>query len=55
MILRYLYYLTKISVGTERWYNVYKAWSKFGHFLGSDYEKLLKELSSFDKKYRVKK
>lgn len=55
MILRYLYYLTYMTSGTDAWKGCYDAWQKLSTFISAEeYEKILKDLMEFNKKYVFK-
>jgi len=56
MILRYLYFLTRMNSGTDRWNECYKAWELYGNNIGIEkYEEMLKFLRKFIDKYEIKK
>lgn len=55
MILRYLYFLTHMESGQNRWAACYEAWTQFGRQVGhEDYEELLKDLREFHDRYGIK-
>ena len=56
MILRYLYFLTRVSAGTEKWKVFYDAWNEFSDTIDNEeYERMTKDLRVFNKKYSTKK
>lgn len=56
MQLRYLYFLTMMYSGTERWKEYYEAWGRMSKRLDpEEYAELIDKITAFNKKYRVKK
>ena len=56
MQLMYLYFLTKMNSGTERWNECYEAWDRLGNSMDSEeYSEAIERIRAFHKKYAVKK
>jgi len=52
MQLRYLYFLTHMNSGGERWTQCYEAWEQFGRDTDSEeYSELIDKVRAFHKKY----
>jgi hypothetical protein len=55
MILRYLYYFTVMYKGTKEWDRCYDAWTNFANSISDEeYSKCIREVTKFDKQYRIK-
>jgi len=56
MTLRYLYFLTNMNSGTDRWKECYEAWERFGRQIDlEEYSELMKKVRALHKKYGIDK
>lgn len=54
--LRYLYFLSCMYSGTDKWKDAYDAWQRLGNNMKSEnYSKLMSNIVEFHKKYAIKK
>jgi len=54
MILRYLYFLTNMNSGSNKWTECYEAWERFGRQIDSEeYSELIDKVREFHKKYTL--
>jgi len=56
MQFRYLYFLTKMYSGTDRWNEYYAVWSRMSNSLTSEkYSEIIASVVAFHKKYTIKR